>query len=320
MSQHSLRNEVSVGIDVSKDFLDVDVAPARQPMRVPNTPEGHTTLVNHLKSLKVDIIVVEATGCYELAITAELLAAGLPVRVMNPRQIRDFARATGRLAKTDRIDAAVLADFGLAVQPEPRPLPDAQTQQMREKLARRRQLVEMITAETNRHHRATAEGVRRSIEVVLNVLKDELRRLDEDLDQAIRQSPAWREKVELLQSVPGIGPQNARTLAVELPELGQCSRQQIAALVGVAPMNRDSGQFRGRRTIRGGRGRVRHCLYMATLTATRWNPKIRHFYQRLLAAGKPKKLALVACMRKFLTILNAMLRERKPWTETAMTT
>jgi len=229
MSQDSLRNEVSAGIDVSKDVRDVDGAPERQP----------------------------------------------------------------------------------------RPLPDAQTQQMREKLARRRQLVDMITAETNRHHRATAEDIRRSIEAILKGLKEELRLLDEDLDQAIRQSPAWREKVELLQSVPGIGPQNARTLVVELPELGQCSRQQIAALVGVAPMNRDSDQFQGRRTIRGGRSQVRRCLYMATLAATRWNPKIRQYYQRLLAAGKPKKVALVACMRKFLTILNAMLRERKPWEETA---
>jgi transposase len=207
-----------------------------------------------------------------------------------------------------------LVDVDMASIRQPRPAPDVQTQQIREKLARRRQLVEMITAETNRHHRATAEGVRCSIEAVLKLLEEDLRRLDEDLDEAIRQSPAWREKVELLQSVPGIGPQTARVLVVELPELGQCSRRQIAALVGVAPMNSDSGQFRGQRRIRGGRREIHRCLYMATLAATRWNPKIRHFYQRLVAAGKPKKLALIACMRKFLTILNAMLRERKPWT------
>lgn len=291
----------------------MDLASTRDPLRVANNPAGHTALVKRLSAMDVRVIVVEATGGYERVIVAELAAARLPVVVVNPRQVRDFARALGRLAKTDQIDAAVLADFGQAIQPPQRPLADAETQQMQEKLARRRQLVGMITAETNRLEHVTATTVRRSIATVLKVLDKQLQQIEDDLDQAIRRSPVWQAKADLLQSVPGVGPQTTRMLLVQLPELGHCSRQQIAALVGVAPLNRDSGKLRGRRTIWGGRGEVRACLYMATLSAARHNPRIRPHYERLVAAGKCKKLALTACMRKLLTMLNAMLRDGQPW-------
>jgi transposase len=313
VSETSPQDGISVGIDVSKENLDVDFAPTREPMRFANTPAGHAAIVKRLSSMKLRVIVLEATGGYERAIAAELAAAGLPVAVVNPRQVRDFARATGRLAKTDQIDAAVLADFGLAIRPPQRPLPDAETVEMREKLARRRQIVEMMTAETNRLEHVTAKSVRRSIATVRNLLQQQLAHIEDDLDQMIRRSPLWQEKAELLRSVPGIGPQNVRMLLVQLPELGHCSRQQIAALVGVAPLNRDSGKFRGKRTIWGGRGDLRACFYMAALAATRSNPKIRAHYQRLLENGKCKKLALTACMRKLLTILNAMVRDRRTW-------
>jgi transposase len=313
VSQAQLQEGLSVGIDVSKESLDVDFAPSREPLRFTNAPADHAAIVTRLSSVKIRIIVLEATGGYERAIVAELAAAGLPVVVVNPRQVRDFARALGRLAKTDAIDAAVLADFGLAIQPPQRPLPDAEALQMQEKLARRRQVVEMLTAETNRLEHATTASVRRSIEAVLHLLRKQLGQIEDDLDQTIRQSPVWQEKADLLRSVPGIGPQTGRMLVVQLPELGRCSRQQIAALVGVAPLNRDSGKSRGRRTTWGGRSDVRTCLYMATLAATRSNPRIRQHYQSLLAAGKPKKLALTACMRKLLTILNAIVRQGRPW-------
>jgi transposase len=304
---------ISVGIDVAKAHLDLDFSPTRGPVRFANTPSGHAAIVQRLSEMQVRLIVLEATGAYERAIVAELAAARLPVVVVNPRQVRDFARAKGRLAKTDQIDAAVLADFGHAIQPPQRPLPTADALQMQEKLARRRQLVEMITAETNHLEHAAAATVRKSIQAVLHLLQKQLDQIEKDLDQTIRQSPLWQEKADLLRSVPGIGPQTSRMLVIQLPELGHCSRQEIAALVGVAPLNRDSGTFRGRRTIWGGRRDVRTCLYMATLAATRSNPKIRDHYQRLQAAGKPKKLALAACMRKLLTILNAIVRESRPW-------
>lgn len=303
----------SAGIDVSKDSLNVDFAPTREPGQFANDPAGHAAIVKHLSGAGVQLIVIEATGGYERAIVAELAVAGLPVVVINPRQVRDFARAQGQLAKTDAIDAAVLADFAHAIQPPQRPLADEETRNMQQKLARRRQIVGMITAENNRLEHATAKAVRRSIQAVLRLLNKQLEQLEDDLDQSIRNSSVYRETANLVQSVPGIGPQTTRTLVLHLPELGQCSRQQIAALVGVAPLNRDSGTLRGRRMIWGGRGEVRACLYMATLTATRVNPRIRSHYQRLLAAGKCKKLALTACMRKLLTILNAMVRENKTW-------
>lgn len=302
-----------VGIDVAKDFLDVAAFPGELRERFANTLDGHARLIQLLSPYSVQLIVLEATGGYEQSLVAELAVAGLPVVVVNPRQVRDFARATGQLAKTDQLDALALARFGHSVQPEIRPLPDENSRQLQELLARRRQLVQMHTAENNRLQQARARLVRESIQSVLQLLQRQLEHIDEDLDQAIRHSPVWREAEQLLKSVPGIGDQTARTLIAELPELGRCSRQQVAALVGVAPLNRDSGRSRRRRTTWGGRATVRSALYMAALVASRHNPIIRSFYQRLLAAGKPKKLALTACMHKLLTILNAMLRTRSPW-------
>lgn len=304
---------VTIGIDVAKDFLDAACFPGELRERFANTPDGHALLLQLLSRHAVQLIVLEATGGYEQAVVAELAVAGLPVVVVNPRQVRDFARATGQLAKTDQLDALVLARFGHGVRPEIRPLPDENSRQLQELLTRRRQLVQMHTAENNRLQQARGRFVRQSIQSVLRLLQKELDRIDEDLDQAIRNSSVWRETEQLLKSVPGIGDQTARTLIAELPELGRCSRQQVAALVGVAPLNRDSGHFRGRRTTWGGRATVRSALYMAALVATRHNAVIRSFYQRLLAAGKPKKLALTACMHKLLTIFNAMLRTQQPW-------
>ena len=311
MSQ--MNDFVAVGIDVSKDTLEVATSVGPQVWQYDNTCAGHARLVRQLGKLDAQTIVIEATGGYERTTVVALAAASLPVVVVNPRQVRDFARATGRLAKTDRIDAQVLALFGSQIQPEHRPLPDEKARVLKEKLARRRQLVQMIAAENNRLQQSHSRAVRKSIDKVLRMLAQQLRALDDDLDRSIRQCPAWREKENLLKSVPGVGDQTARTLVAELPELGSCSRQQIAALVGVAPINRDSGTMRGQRTTWGGRASVRAMLYMATLVATRYNPVIRAQYQRLLAAGKKKKVALVACMRKLLVILNAMIRDGRPW-------
>jgi transposase len=257
--------------------------------------------------------VFEATGKLESLAVAELTAAGLPVVVVNPRQVRDFAKALGRLAKTDRIDAAVLAMFASRIQPEVRPLPDEKAREFQEKLSRRRQLVQMQTAERNRLQAALAKSVRASIQTVLDLLQRQLTELEDDLEQTVRNSPVWCEKEELLLSVPAIGKHTARNLLANLPELGQCSRQRISRLVGLAPINRDSGQMRGYRAIGGGRAHVRQALYMAALVATKWNPLIAQHYQKLLAAGKRKKVALVACMRKLLVVLNAILRDHKPW-------
>jgi transposase len=259
------------------------------------------------------LIVLEATGGLELPLTGALAAAGLPVVVVNPRQVRDFAKATGRLAKTDALDAAVLAQFAEAVRPPLRPLPDAATQALSALLLRRRQLIAMLTAEKNRLGLAPTP-VRKGITVHIRWLDGRLADLNEELAHTIRESPVWREKDDLLQSTPGVGPVLALTLVASLPELGTLTRQQIAALVGVAPLNRDSGRFRGTRRVWGGRAHVRAALYMSALVATRFNPVIRVFYQRLCAAGKIKKVALTACMRKLLTILNAMLRHQTPWT------
>jgi transposase len=258
------------------------------------------------------LIVLEASGGWEAPVVATLAVAGLPVVVVNPRQVRDFARATGRLAKTDALDAAVLAHFGEAVRPPVRPLPEAEERVLAACLARRRQVVEMITAEKHRLSSALPV-VRPSLEAHLAWLEEELRRLEEELDQRVRQSPLWQEKVELLRSVPGVGKIVAYTLAIDLPELGRLGPKEIAALVGVAPFNRDSGRGRGRRCVWGGRSKVRTALYMATLAATRCNPVIRAFYQRLLGAGKARKVALTACMRKLLIIMNAIVRDGRPW-------
>lgn len=304
-----------VGIDISKDRLDVACLPAavRSVPAFGNDAKGHAALVAWLKEVNPRLIVLESTGGYQRVLVAALAAASLPVVVVNPRQVRDFARAMGVLAKTDAIDAMVLARFGERVDPDVRPLPDAASTALIELLARRRQLVELRTAESNRLGQATAPRIKASIRAVLAAIEKQIAAIDDDLDDRIRKSPAWREKEGLLTSVPGVGRLTARTLLACLPELGTISRQTIAALVGVAPVNRDSGLMRGKRTTWGGRSVVRSALYMAALVATRYNPVLKAHYARLLAAGKAKKLALIACARKLLVTLNAILRTRTPW-------
>jgi transposase len=301
-----------VGIDVAKAQLDIAVRPSGERWAVPNDADGVVTLVERLQALHPTLIVLEATGGLERIATAALATAGLPVVIVNPRQARDFARATGQLAKTDALDARALAHFADVIRPTPRPLPDTQTQALRALLSRRQQLIGMRTAEQNRLA-GTSERLTQDIEAHIAWLNARIATLDADLETMLRASPLWRENDDLLQSVPGIGPVCARTLLLELPELGTLTRQQIAALVGVAPLNCDSGTLRGRRTIWGGRAHVRTVLYMGTLVATRFNPQIKVFYQRLLAAGKLKKVALTACMHKLVTILNAMLKHRTSW-------
>jgi len=311
-------NEVCVGIDVAKAHLDVACVDNESVQRFANDPAGHKALLEHLTPMAIQRVVLEATGGYERPIVAELLASKLPVVVINPKQVRNFAKALGLLAKTDAIDARLLARFASDIKPDIRPLPDEKALDLQEKLARRRQLIQMRTAESNRLKQTFSAAVRASIEVMLNTIDQQIDDLDNDLEQAIKASPAWQAKADLLKAVPGIGDQTARCLIVQLPELGDCSRQQIAALVGVAPINRDSGAMRGRRAIGGGRATVRCALYMATLVATRHNPKIKAYYQRLVASGKKKKVALVAAMRKLLVILNAIIRDQKTWRATPM--
>lgn len=301
-----------VGIDVAKATLDVAVRPSGERWSAPNDEAGISALVARLRPLAPALIVLEATGGFETATVAAVAAAGLAVVVANPRQVRDFARATGQLAKTDVLDAQVLALFAERVRPEPRPLPDEAARGLDALLTRRRQLLEMRTAEQNRLGFAPA-AVRRDITQHIHWLERRLRDVDSDLEQVIRTSPLWRAKEDLLRSVPGVGPVVSRTLLGELPELGTLTHKQIAALVGVAPRARDSGTLRGKRMVWGGRAPVRAVLYMGALVATRHNPAIRAFYERLRAAGKPAKVALVACMRKLLTILNAILRTGTPW-------
>ncbi len=309
--------EIYVGVDVSKGRLDVFVRPTAERFSVPNDATGVDALLARLleeqEEARPALVVLEATGGFERPLAAALAASGLAVAVVNPRQARDFARATGRLAKTDRIDAENLARFAEAVRPSPRPVPDEEAHAFGEILARRRQIVSMLTAENNRLVATVTKPVKRRIEAHIWWLEKELARTDRDLDEAIRESPAWRENEALLRSVPGVGPVLAKTLLAELPELGSLTGKQLAALVGVAPLNRDSGILRGERAVWGGRSGVRAALYMGALVAARRNPTIREFYERLVAAGKPKKVALVACMRKLLTILNAMLKHRTPW-------
>ena len=304
-----------VGIDVAKDHLDLAVRPDQEQWQEPASEEGRQRIVVRLTALQPTLIVLEATGGLERPLAIALAAVGLPVAVVNPRQVRDFAKATGRLAKTDRLDAQVLAHFADALRPEPRPLPDEQTRILAELLARRGQLLEMHTAE--RHRLATVSGaVQEQIRRHLSWLEAELATLDDDLDRQLRVSEERAAQAARLRGVPGVGRVLSLTLLADLPELGTLDRQQIAGLVGVAPLNRDSGKRRGPRVIWGGRARVRAVLYMATLVATRFNPVIRAFYQRLSEAGKPKKVALVACMRKLLTILNAMTRNQTYWQPT----
>ena len=305
-------SRIFVGIDVSKDRLDVADRPAGEVWQVSYDSRGISDLVERLGELSPYLVVLEATGGLELTLTGELAAVGLPVAVVNPRHVRDFARAAGKLAKTDALDAQVLAHFAEAMQPEPRPLPDASAQEFRAMVTRRRQLVEMITAEKNRFRTAT-HRVRPQVQGHIRWLEESLEGLDKDLGDLIRSSPLWRAKEKVLRSTPGVGPVLSMTLLSDLPELGVLNRGEIAALVGVAPFNRDSGTLRGKRKVWGGRGQVRAALYMAALVATRYNPVLRDFYQRLCAAGKPKKVALTACMRKLLTILNTMVRDHRHW-------
>ena len=306
------QTEIFVGVDVSKARLDVAVRPSGDTVTVPYDEAGLADLVVRLQTWQPVAVVLEATGDLESAVVSALAAAGLPVHVVNPRQVRDFARATGQLAKTDALDAQRLAQFGEVLRPAPRPLPDEATQALSAVLTRRRQLIEMLTAEKNRLSQ-TRPSLRKRLEAHIEWLTRELRRVDVDLDTAIRHSPVWREQDDLLQSMPGVGPGLSRTILAELPELGTLSSKQLAALVGVAPHNRDSGTLRGTRTIWGGRAVVRTALYMATLVATKWNPVIKAAYHQFLARGKAKKVALVACMHKLLIILNAMVKYRTPW-------
>jgi len=301
-----------IGIDVAKAQLDIAIRPSGERWAVPNDASGVTMLVDRVQALQPTLIVLEATGGLERAATVALATAGLPVVVVNPRQARDFARATGQLAKTDALDARALAHFADVIRPTPRPLPDAQTQELRALLGRRQQLIGMRTAEQNRLA-GTSERLTQDIKAHIAWLNTRIATLDDDLETMLRASPLWRENDDLLQSVPGIGPVCARTFLLELPELGTLTRQQIAALVGVAPLNGDRGTLRGRRMMWGGRAHVRTVLYMGTLVATRFHPQIKAFSQRLLAAGKRKKVALTACMHKLLTILNAMLKHRTSW-------
>lgn len=305
-----------IGIDVAKAELVVVVRPSGETWTASNDDDGVREIVARLGELNPAHVVLEATGGYEVACAGALAAASLPVAVVNPRQVRDFARATGQLAKTDRIDAAVLALFAERVQPAVRALPDQPARELAGVIARRRQLIEMLLAEKNRLGLADGRAhraVKRSLKQHVTYLERELAITDADLERIIRDSPVWRERDDLLQSVPGVGPTVARTLLAELPELGKLDRRAIAKLVGVAPIARESGTWRGRRVIQGGRASVRTAMYMAALAASRHNPVIRAFYTRLVAAGKSKKLALIASARKLLTILNQMMRTGSAW-------
>lgn len=304
--------EIFVGIDVSKQHLDVSIRSTGDEFKVNNDEEGITKIVEEMKRISPYLVVMEATGGYETSVASALGIAGIALAIVNPRQARDFAKSLGRLAKTDRIDASMLAHFGEATRPEPRKLPDEHTILLQSMLVRRRQLINMLIAEKNRYsmtHETQKTRVREHIVWLENALDD----LQEELHELLQQSPIWREKEQLLQSVPGVGPVTVMTLLAELPELGQINRKKIAALVGVAPFNCDSGKMHGKRAIWGGRAAVRNALYMAALSATRHNPVIQAHYQHLLANGKPKKVALVACMRKLLTILNAIICTMNPW-------
>jgi transposase len=306
------KEAVYIGVDVAKDTLDIAVSNSQETRQFANDHEGIAQAVQYIASLQPAGIILEATGRLEMPLAAELQTSRLPVVIINPRQVRDFARATGALAKTDAIDARILALFGLRIKPEVRPLPDKQAREMTSLLTRRRQLIEMLIAESNRLSRADGD-IQPSIKDHIKWLKKALSDINTDLEHRIQNSPSWHEKDDLLRSVPGIGKVVSSTLLIELPELGKLNRRKVAALVGVAPLNHDSGTMRGKRTVWGGRANLRAVLYMAALVATRRNPVIAAFYRRLLNAGKVKKVALVACMRKLLTMLNAMMRARTVW-------
>lgn len=303
---------IYIGIDVSKSYLDVH-APSLGAFRVEYTDDGLDKLVERLSHLEIALVVMEATGKMESVCATFLSKAGMPVAVINPRQIRDFARASGRLAKTDKIDAEVIALFGVSFKPEPRKIRNEDEQRFDELLTRRRQMIGMTTTEKNRLGTVHDRKLHRRITAHIKWLEHELRGVDREMSNAIEASPVWRVKDALLRSVPGVGETTSRVLLAELPELGELTRKEIASLVGVAPMNRDSGAMRGRRTISGGRSVVRTALYMAALSASRYNPDLRSFYQRLVAAGKPKKVALTATMRKLIVMLNAVVARGTRW-------
>lgn len=307
-----MMENVYVGIDVSKDRLDVHILPEGEAFAVSRDAAGLETLVDRLKSGPVHTIAVEATGGFETFVAADLAAAGLPVVVVNPAHVRSFAKALGKRAKTDPIDALVIARFVEATKPEIRPLPDAQTRFLADLVARRRQIIAMINAEQNRRKRASPRAVR-SIDRLLKALEKELASMDDELRDTMRGSPAWRAAEELLTSVPGVGDVTARTLLAEMPELGRLDRRQIAALAGLAPWTRQSGKWSGKSFIGGGRASVRTSLFMAAVSAARYNPPLKAFRDRLVQAGKPKMVALIAVARKLLTILNAIIRDQKPW-------
>jgi len=302
-----------VGIDVSKDRLDVAVRPSGEVFLVERNGAGLEQLTTRLQELAPQVVALEASGGFETIAAAALAAASLPVVVVNPAQIRAFAKAIGQRAKTDPIDAATIAHFAEATKPEPRPLPDEATRLLGDLVARRRQIIEMIGAERQREQRVTIPHLRRSITRLLRALEKELASLNTDINDAVRGSPAWREKENLLSSVPGIGPVISSTLIAELPELGQLGRREIAALAGLAPFTRQSGRWRGKSFIGGGRTAVRTALFMGAIVAKRHNPVLKAFFDRLVAAGKPKMVALIAVARKLLTILNAIIRDSRPW-------
>jgi transposase len=303
---------VFIGIDVSKERLDVAVRPGDESFSLKNDDEGVAELVRRLGALQCERVVLEATGGYERLATASLQDAGLPVVVANPANVRAFAKAIGQLAKTDRLDAILIARFAEAIRPELRPLPDAAARDLRDLLARRRQIIEMIVAERARQV-AVSKRIREEIREHIQFMAKQLKQVDRDIDEQIQQSPSWRKKEDLLRTMKAVGPVLSRSFIALLPELGTLSHKQIASLVGLAPHSRDSGASRGRRAIWGGRAALRSVLYMATITAIRCNPQIKTFFTRLKAAGKPPKVAITACMRKMLTILNAIARSEKPW-------
>jgi transposase len=305
--------DVIVGIDVSKDRLDVALRPSGEAFVVERNAAGLEALVARLRELPPSLVALEATGGFETIAAAALAAAGLPVVVVNPAQIRAFAKAIGQRAKTDPIDAAVIARFAEATRPEPRPLPDEATRMLADLVARRRQIIEMLGAERQRERRVTVPQLRKSIARLIKALEKELASVDGALDDAMRSSPAWRDKENLLRSVPGVGSTIARTLIAELPELGQLGRRQIAALAGLAPFTRQSGKWRGRSVIAGGRTTVRTVLFMGAMVAAQRNPVLKALFKRLVSAGKPKMVALIAVARKLLTVLNAILRDNRPW-------
>lgn len=304
---------ITVGIDVSKDRLDVAVRPGAAAFAVERNAAGLDQLAQRLRQLAPQIVALEATGGLETIVAAALAAAELPVVVVNPAQVRAFAKALGQRAKTDPIDAAVIAHFAEATRPQVRQLPDEATRLLADLVARRRQIIEMIGAERQRGKRMTARRLQNSIARIVKALEKELASLDDDIDDAVRGSPAWREKEDLLASVPGVGPVIARTLIAGLPELGRLGRKQIAALAGLAPFTRQSGQWRGRSFISGGRSSVRTALFMGAMVAKKHNPILKAFFDHLTATGKPKMVALIAVARKLLVILNAILRDNRPW-------